>query len=166
MPEVRALEPRSPSFSFITLIHYNRHGTTDAEILSAFSPMGVCVWNRPATRRERTNDIHQILYLILSVLTHQSYTAHDSGVPASKIRSDRLVSRATHTTRDAAIPRCLSYLMAVRQCTRLASPARRPVPHTAPHPLLLLHYSNPCDTAWAQVESKCGTPALSRLLRC
>ena len=95
MPEVRALEPRSPSFSFITLIHYNRHGTTDAEILSAFSPMGVCVWNRPATRRERTNDIHQILYLILSVLTHQSYTAHDSGVPASKIRNDRLVSRAT-----------------------------------------------------------------------
>ena len=71
LPEVRALEPRSPSFSFITLIHYNRHGTTDAEILSAFSPMGVCVWNRPATRRERTNDIHQILYLILSVLTHQ-----------------------------------------------------------------------------------------------
>ena len=34
-----------------------------------------------------------------------------------------------------------------RPSVTLASPARRPVPHTAPHPLLLLHYSKETRTA-------------------
>jgi hypothetical protein len=48
-----------------------------------------------------------------------------------------------------------------RPSVTLASPARRPVPHTAPYPLLLLHYSTPSAYGcWVRKGSRAG-PAQS-----